>query len=1260
MGGNSSSRASTPEPEPIIEVKTYPTPSATVPASILNDNTYTSYGNVEFRSSIDNNLCIHKVGTPGNYEDYDNIKLHWYSSFNHNNSKCIIEYSNFDKIFNVYQIADGNKYGWYISNTPSFRQSNPYLMYHLSSCTPNKNEQFKFNWLNNDIFEINTILNDFKYITGDLKQNSVIRTNKNNINPLRFKLYSYDLKRFLTKSDFENNNNSNKSITFYQNIFSNYDFNDIDTTNNSNSTTKYKPKKLQTAEEIAKTQTMYKTYDDKHMGLDGIEVLSTGKCDIPYLTKYIFNKDSNISDLIKDFKLNTNTLNLSKPSKEQLAKKFYEFVDKTGSNKNNYINYSFKEKTENDLIKPVNVKINFNTNNNKYIDFDYIDTITNKRSNYKILNNIINTNTDYLFIDTTNSNNSTFQSLYSLNSADRASTKAATFDKQKDIDFAQSIGLYQLHNQDLKNDNPMIKYTDFRSTFNKYVKSILDKTFNPIDTNNSSENSSRNECYYYFKSLFCSDVDKNNLIKNNKLKSLPVSSLLLPNIISNFKSDLYSYVPHVNKDIYFNNFSDKSKFTTEKTNFRYIPEYYISEYLKNESLTEDDLNVWKYPFIDFEINENGILKPNPENHNLISIKKSKFIENNFKENELVYYDKSYNYSSGNDKLSSEILLNESKIKEEKINYNNYEFGEAKVEFAGSITYNHNHRGKSCWDHCGGNKLKKACWHTIDDNGGQSYTSNIYNFKYNGRIIYNICGNGDLWGEGEKKNNKFEWYGENLEAWSYNNVSNETKNHVRPEIKHSYDESLKRSGCGNGTYSYYKGRRFDDPKTILENIKKLNLNWLNPRALNCTPSSIDELNKMLQNACLYSNSPKSGKIYIGNGFNNDEQLINKIKNTTAYISNSKNDKWISATFAKTQHNVYVYDDRFYYILYRYFNENFKILSDILEAEILTHIYNNPELLLVYRIQKGYMNYAINKLQDVNPEFKLSVVGMSNGDDKSEVIQNNISCFMNVENPLMGAMIHADNLNLVDYNDYISNSIDISNLVKTKIETNDNTNIIILDSSKIPETKKYNIDSIYQNAFRMFGNISGNKLSLPGIFISDSADPIDFIEGNEKGIKIVEVDEKNKQETLNNLCAKNPGSLIVFNFKSIGDISNGDYSDNKQLNQAIKDANGETLNMNLCLPYVSLVMDKKMSELNKHQLTGIINLIFEYSTFCNEGNKNIIEIMYYNQNTIKINEGHTGLSHSFTKLNNCFKFYKHWAGAYENSNPMGRLVTNYNLV
>ena len=45
--------------------------------------------------------------------------------------------------------------------------------------------------------------------------------------------------------------------------------------------------------------------------------------------------------------------------------------------------------------------------------------------------------------------------------------------------------------------------------------------------------------------------------------------------------------------------------------------------------------------------------------------------------------------------------------------------------------------------------------------------------------------------------------------------------MRPEIKHSYDESLKRSGCGNGTYSYYKGRRFDDPKTILENIKKLN-------------------------------------------------------------------------------------------------------------------------------------------------------------------------------------------------------------------------------------------------------------------------------------------------------------------------------------------------------------------------------------------------------------------------------------------------------
>jgi len=1027
-----------------------------------------------------------------------------------------------------------------------------------------------------------------------------------------------------------------------------YKIDTLSTSTNKN-LSKYTPTNFKTAEEIAKTKPLYDFYKNIGKESEGIKILTVGECDIPYLTKYVFNKDSNISDLIKDFNLNINTSDLSKPSKEQLAKKFYEFIDKTGSNKNNYIDYSFKEKTDNDLIKPVNIKINFNTNNNKYIDFNYIDTITNKRSNYKILNNIINTNTEYLFIDTTNLNNPTFQSLYSLNTADKASTKNIDFNKQKDINFAQSIGLYQLHNQDLKNDNPTIKYTDFRSTFNKYVKSILDKTFN--------NNTNKNECYYYFKSLFCSDVDKNNLNKNNKLKSLPISSLLLPNIISNFKSELYSYVPHVNKNIYFNNFKNKSDFNENETNFKYIPEYYISEYLKNESLTEDDLNVWKYPFIDFEINENGILKPNPENHNLINIKKSKFIENNFKENELVYYDKNYNYNSGNDELSNEILLNKSEIKEEKLNYDNYEFNEAKVELAGSITYNQNHRGKSCWDRCGKGLGHKACWHIINNNNGRSYTSNIYNFKYNGQIVYNICGNNDLWGEGENETNKFEWYGENLEAWSYNNVSNETKKHVKPEIKFSHNQSVKREGCGNGTYTFYKGRRFDDPKTILENIKKLNLNWLNPNALNVNVKSINDVNKALEKAGLYNNNSKSGNIYIGNGFNNNKELINEIKNTTAYISNSEHDKWISATFAKTQHNIYMYDDRFYYILYRYFNENFKALSDVLETEILTHIYQNPELLLIYRIQKGYMNYAIKKLQDVNPEFNLSIVGMSG--DKSEIIRNNISCFMNVENPLMGAMIHSDNLNLMDYNDYISNSIDIENLVKTKIETN-NGPIIILDSTKIPETKKYNIDSIYQNAFRMFGNISSNELSLPGIFISDSADPLDFIEGNENGIKIVKVNEKNKQGTLNNLCAKNPGSLIVFNFKSIGNISNGDYSDNEKLNQAIKDANGQKLSTNLQLPYVSLVMDKKMSELNKHQLTGIINLIFEYSTFCDDDKKNNIEVMYYNQNSVKIDEGHTGINHETMKNNNGFKFYKQWLNMGDKTTPMGRLITYQNLV
>ena len=165
--------------------------------NIVNNINTTTFNNVVFRSPDNNKLCVHKTGDIGIYNG-NNRNLHWWQdALEHDNAKCTIEYHKDNDYFEVYQKYDNNKYRWNILGGCSDKQLN--VAYYLSNSSINNNEQFKFNWINNDTFEITTKCNGT--VGGTLGHDKDIYAGKN-ISSLKFKLYSCDLKRYLTKSDF--------------------------------------------------------------------------------------------------------------------------------------------------------------------------------------------------------------------------------------------------------------------------------------------------------------------------------------------------------------------------------------------------------------------------------------------------------------------------------------------------------------------------------------------------------------------------------------------------------------------------------------------------------------------------------------------------------------------------------------------------------------------------------------------------------------------------------------------------------------------------------------------------------------------------------------------------------------------------------------------------------------------------------------------------------------------------------------------------
>ena len=154
--------------------------------------------NVEFRSALDPKICVHKIGSDTNYSN--ELSLHWWNVFNHPNSKYNIIYYANDNLYTIYRRQKFNKYYWNASN------STIKLNRHTNA---NDYESFIFEWLDNNMFRIKA--KNGRYIGGITAHNKDLKLVSSNLSA-KFELYSYNLNRYLVKSDFVKTSGISKII----------------------------------------------------------------------------------------------------------------------------------------------------------------------------------------------------------------------------------------------------------------------------------------------------------------------------------------------------------------------------------------------------------------------------------------------------------------------------------------------------------------------------------------------------------------------------------------------------------------------------------------------------------------------------------------------------------------------------------------------------------------------------------------------------------------------------------------------------------------------------------------------------------------------------------------------------------------------------------------------------------------------------------------------------------------------------------------
>lgn len=891
--------------------------------------------------------------------------------------------------------------------------------------------------------------------------------------------------------------------------------------------------------------------------------------DISNITKINFGNDK---CPITDFKITS--LKFKSPNASKLSKAFYNVENFNTTSKDFTI--STRQKIT-ELVKPIECKINFESD----FSFNYLNQLSNlEASNYKILGNILNLYKSDNFI--VNDNSYAYEGLTNSNK------------------FYQSIGLNQIHNCDYSDE--------FITLINRFINETIKRIFKYKSSGSSKVQGfstsalSDNEYYTLFKNIFMNSSD-------NKIKSWTVSSLLLPSIINKYTSDnIYDLVPKLSNDYYIN----------KDTQSVFYPN------ILNGSVSSRNINSWNYPLISANINySSGLLKVNENNNlsnptnNLLSFKTS---------NDIIKFEKIYNFDYKNDNQIdlNKLISSTDKIKTETKTFNYTKDINIEIRNIGTIIINDNNVGNYC-----------GTW-GITREHGRGHGSERKEYPYY-RIYVDNKSSIDLFDISASKDNFSYISGE---GWSdrpgftiKDNVKNTTQViSVKKciDIKYIVDDGSRKFTC-NGKSHNERNLTAKVPVNLknalqwMYNNTKLfskligiDFEFTEKIDIGNIPINLNSINAALKVLKPKMIVTKSGTFNLGNNLSDKDKST--IINDYAYSCESKTVKNYSMIFEKLINPIYVYDDRFYYYITKYFENNYINLCKCLEYEIYDALLLRPDLLIPYRIQQGYLNYILNK-------------------------RFNGNTWINMECPIIGTMMHSDTTNMTEYNDYISiQNIDLN--TSKIINTNDG---IVVTKIEIPsEVGKNALDSVTNIIFNKFGNISDNNI-LPGIFMNDSSNPSDYISEDNiiSPLFATNVDSSDPAKTYEELCESQQGSLVVFYIKDL--INKGIYSDNDNINDSITKANSEKLN-NLSFPYVCLI--KEIS--NSSNSSNIIKYALRFSTMKN-GN---VDMIYYRQSEKYINDGNTYINyeHSISQNNQIIRFVKNYCGIFEKSTPFGKLRAN----
>lgn len=948
---------------------------------------------------------------------------------------------------------------------------------------------------------------------------------------------------------------------------------------------------------------IYKNLDKIKLN-PGVNLPKNHDADISHIMKIDFNTGDNINN---NFEINMPKL--SKISATKLAKAFYNSKELDST----FI--KSKSQTSETFTKPVNCKIEFE----KDYSFNYLNYLDGNTS--KLLSCILSLYKSKNFI---------------VN--DQSTVYEGMMDTSK---FYQALGLYSIHDVSCSDE--------FITITNKFITETIKRIFNYKSSNSTITDFKTSaltdeEYYKLFKNIF---IDASS----GKLKSWAVSSLLLSSMINNItSSNIYDHIPKIDEGIYINNFEDltTNNYNSSAVTFGGYISSDILFYPQHLNDAKPEFNLWNYPLMNVTISTDGVLKIIGEKLSSIS---SNILQTSSGKG-YIYFDKGLTYDVYKDfNIDEKTLL---KAPDQKsISDNNkkdiYTLSDIEIKFVnvGKIYINEDNQG----NYCSGCKKRTGGGH-----GSESFVKPYYKLKIGDKYF-------DLWEITEEGYTQIDYtsgdgWGDRTGVRFEDTVNNKKRAYsvnqgIASHPKFSIDRGSKGYTCckRNHNERYLSAIVYNNYKQVFQWIVDNPTKFNEKFGINFVFA--DKLEKRQQSRRYYTNTisafnedfklarpkliNKENVTYkLGNNISDSEKET--IKKLGAYQKSGKNGsnstKNYFATFGQLANDIYKIDDRFYYILYSYLEINYVNMCKLLESEIYDALLSKPELLLPYRIQQGYLSYAVKKIGDGN-------------------------IWMNMECPIIGTMLHSDTTNVTEYNDYLALSELTADKVKI-VQTTDG-NIITYVNNENSEESKATIDKIYSELFKSFGNIKSETLSTPGIYINDSGNPLDYICRESDKItppmKIVSVDVVDPQGTYSELSQIQDGSLLMFGIDKL--IPEGVYSTNSKLNASLTNANGEVISKSLFFPYTCLVHDVKTDSNGAE--TGVIKNIFMYASTNGIGNVgSIANIVYFCQpdNTLEVKDGKTYLSysHSTDADKQIFRFVKNYCGIFEKTTPFGRLRAN----